>query len=537
MKLKVLFLIIIQFVILNSKFSIIFSQPVNLEWVRTYPNASPAAVAMDTSGNIYITGGIGQNNCDYITIKYNSAGVEQWYAIYNGPSFNSVDQATCICTDKHGNIYVSGHSEQTGLWTDAFCTIKYNSSGIQQWVARYHYNPGGQDDPVGIAVDDSGNVYVAGSSTGIGYLQHQNYCTIKYNSNGDSVWVRRYMATGNPIMNVAIMYDMKIDEQANVYVTGQSSGYNAFIITIKYNSSGVQQWVAQTSGNGGNNGYMALDKYNNIYLTCHDEYGGIRLIKYNSIGVQQWITGIYAHGLAPNGISGIVVDSLSNSYINAFDGGNNGLVMYVTIKYTPNGDTLWGSGFFPTGSTNNYPYGITLDKYLNTYITGGSMDSNGIGHITTIKYNSNGSMEWLEYYPGHYGQCLITDNSLNVYVAGYDALNHQSVIIKYSQPNGIKRISSELPKIFMLYQNYPNPFNPTTKIKFSIPSNVKSETSNVRLVVNDILGREVATLVNDKLQPGSYEVEWDASGYASGVYFYRLSATEYTETKKMILMK
>ena len=103
-------------------------------------------------------------------------------------------------------------------------------------------------------------------------------------------------------------------------------------------------------------------------------------------------------------------------------------------------------------------------------------------------------------------------------------------------PIGIKPISSDIPSYFSLSQNYPNPFNPSTKIKFEIEED-KGQKLEVRLVVYDILGREIATLVNDKLSPGTYEVKWNGSDYASGVYFYKLISGDYTETKKLILLK
>jgi len=90
---------------------------------------------------------------------------------------------------------------------------------------------------------------------------------------------------------------------------------------------------------------------------------------------------------------------------------------------------------------------------------------------------------------------------------------------------------------FNLYQNYPNPFNPNTKIKYSIPSNMKRERLIVILKVYDILGDEVAALVNEEKQAGEYEVTLDASSLTSGVYFYRLQAGDLIESKKMILLK
>jgi len=105
-------------------------------------------------------------------------------------------------------------------------------------------------------------------------------------------------------------------------------------------------------------------------------------------------------------------------------------------------------------------------------------------------------------------------------------------------PIGIQPISTEVPERFILYQNYPNPFNPSTKIRFSIPLlRGVSEGRGVLLVIYDILGRELTTLINEQLTPGIYEVEFDGTNYSSGVYYYKLESGTYTETKKMLLIK
>ena len=98
------------------------------------------------------------------------------------------------------------------------------------------------------------------------------------------------------------------------------------------------------------------------------------------------------------------------------------------------------------------------------------------------------------------------------------------------------------PEGFVLYQNYPNPFNPSTKIKFKIPSSIKSELSNVSLKVYDLLGNEIATLFNEEKSEGFYEVEFNShSGevrnLASGIYIYQLTVGSFSETKKMLLLK
>ena len=116
-----------------------------------------------------------------------------------------------------------------------------------------------------------------------------------------------------------------------------------------------------------------------------------------------------------------------------------------------------------------------------------------------------------------------------------------SVTTTTSRPNvcltinllvGNRTVQAMIPAVFSLEQNYPNPFNPSTSIKFNIP-----KQSNVKLVIYDVIGKEVATLVNEMKQPGSYEAVFNGDNFASGVYFYRLEAGNFTDVKKMVLIK
>jgi hypothetical protein len=106
-----------------------------------------------------------------------------------------------------------------------------------------------------------------------------------------------------------------------------------------------------------------------------------------------------------------------------------------------------------------------------------------------------------------------------------------------TQVIGISIIGTEIPKEFRLYNNYPNPFNPVTRIRFDIPAKEESHTGNARLSVYDVTGREIVLLLNGDLQPGKYEIDWNASSFASGVYFYRLIYGKFSDIKKMIMIK
>jgi hypothetical protein len=110
---------------------------------------------------------------------------------------------------------------------------------------------------------------------------------------------------------------------------------------------------------------------------------------------------------------------------------------------------------------------------------------------------------------------------------------HLDIALEYFFPKTVPVVFEDnVPTNYSLSQNYPNPFNPSTKIKYSIP-----QTSNVVIKIFDILGNEIETLVKEEKPVGSYEIDFDASSLSSGIYFYRLQAGDFIETKKMVLMK
>jgi uncharacterized delta-60 repeat protein len=529
-----------------------FSQ-VTQDWVSRYNGSAnnldnPHSIAVDGSGNVYVSGlsmGSGTGK-DYATIKYNSTGVQQWVAIYNGVS-NSDDIAYSIGLDGAGNVYVTGYSWANGQSYD-YATVKYNSSGVQQWVQRYDAG-GGYDYAYSIAVDAAGNSYVTGESVETGTF---DYATIKYNASGVQLWVMRYNGTQNGSDRAN---SIAVDGSGNVYVTGRSqwSGNDYDIVTLKFNTSGIQQWGQLYNGaaNDWDEGLsIAVDGSGNVYVTGYSISSGTfsdyATIKYNSSGVQQWDARYSGTGNNSDRAYSIAVDGSSNVYVTGRSYGVGTNWDYGTVKYNSSGVQQWVGRYDGPGGDVDIAYSIAVDGSGNVYVTGNS-DAIINTDYATVKYNSAGAEQWAARYngPGNLGDqanSIALDGSGNVYVTGASegtGTSDDFATIKYSQPIGIKPISTEIPNGYKLLQNYPNPFNPTTKIRFALP-----KSSFAKLVIYDELGRVTETIVNEQLNAGTYEVNWNAGKFSSGVYYYKLTADAsaslskgFSETKKLILIK
>jgi hypothetical protein len=204
----------------------------------------------------------------------------------------------------------------------------------------------------------------------------------------------------------------------------------------------------------------------------------------------------------------------------------NGGSTWTELQYLTFGATLLSS-VFVDGNTG-WSVGAA-GNIVRTTNGGGTWDSLVSGTTNTLYsiFFVNNSTGWTV---GYNGTILKTTNGGGT---GY-------VI-------GIEKTGSEIPKQFSLNQNYPNPFNPSTTIRYEVPLSKGGESMSPRgfsgeglfisLLIYDALGRQISTLVNSELSPGSYVVEWNAADYPSGIYFCRLSAYNYSETRRMVLLK
>ena len=196
---------------------------------------SPAAIAVDSSGNVFVTGQAGRNffdgkSGDYATIAYSSTGVPLWTNRYNGPE-KGYDSAAAIAVDSSGNVFVTGFSEAANGYGD-YATIKYSNAGVPLWTNRYN-GPGVGSAARAIAVDSSGNVIVTGSSEAAN--GRHDYATVAYSNSGVPLWTNRYNGLGNDSDNAIAI---AVDGSGNVVVTGHSyNETNDDYVTIKYSSS------------------------------------------------------------------------------------------------------------------------------------------------------------------------------------------------------------------------------------------------------------------------------------------------------------
>ena len=403
-------------------------------WVARYNGTGNGfdyaeGLAVDSSGNVYVTGysvGVG-TGYDYATVKYNPAGEEQWVARYNGLD-NGDDLPGDIAVDSAGNVYVTGLSGVTGVYND-WTTIKYNSAGQEQWVARYNVCPRRDVEGKAMAVDGSQNVYVAGviySRDGVNVA-----VTIKYNASGEEQWVAEYTGGVNDNKLAAI----GVDSADNVYVAGVSARppIGSDYITIKYNSAGVEEWVARAHGNSFDAANdLFVDVSGNVYVT-----GTYATIKYNSAGQEQWVAPYTGTAYA------VTVDDLDNVYVTGQTINGEVWPDYGTIKYNASGQQQWIAYYNGPGHGNDIPSGIALDGESNVYVTGLSHRTSPFGDYdyATVKYDSAGQEQWVARYngPGNAFEQgsggIAVDSSDNVYVTGRsgDGFDDDYVTIKYGQ--------------------------------------------------------------------------------------------------------
>ncbi|GIV09305.1 MAG: hypothetical protein KatS3mg019_1396 [Fimbriimonadales bacterium] len=396
-------------------------------WIRHYtPGDTAKAMVVDGGGNVYVTGQgwqFGTGN-DYVTVMYDRNGNMVWGQRYSGMGQPADDIANGIALDPAGNVIVTGTLTvaQLGYWGSAYGTVKYYLNGAQAWVRRYfgpqtYYSV---DFANAIATDNLGNIYVTGGSRAD--FSAEDIATVSYNPNGIERWVRRVQGDGfSQDSGYAIATTPRTNE---IYVAGKQGSYGTL---IKYNSSGSQLWTTVETAWQGYFSSMVVDTQGNVYVSGLQAGATANyvVIKYNSSGIRQWLRAYDGGG--SDYATAVQVDWEGNVYVTGYSQGAGTGYDYVTIKYDRNGNQQW---------LRRYDFGddraAAMAVWLLTgdvYVTGKSANK-----IATVHYNTNGDLMWVRRYEhrdgGAIGVALIeTLEGQDVYVAG--STQSDFTIIKY----------------------------------------------------------------------------------------------------------
>jgi hypothetical protein len=475
MKTILILIMVLPFLIVVSISATVFE-----EWTAQYNGPASLEdravdIAVDTAGNVYVTGSSWSGNniypSDYATVKYDTSGNQQWAVRYDGPA-GYEDSATAVAVDTAGNVYVTGKSMDASATYD-YVTIKYSANGIELWTARYN-GPGNDADIAhAIALDAAGNVYVTGQSY-ISEIKFYDYATIKYNSSGVQQWVAYY---DGPDHVGDIPYAIQVDLSGNVFVTGESGGFiysggnlsyfDHDYATVKYNSSGGQVWVRRYDGTAGKDDYsrdLVLDSSGNAYVTGMSRTSDsitfdYVTIKYTSGGSQSWARPYHRTG--NDQAQGITIDSLNNIYVTGLSEGSGTGLDYATIKYNSAGTQQWAVFYNGPASGDDKAEDITVDTSGNVYVTGLSEGAGTGFDYASVKYDSAGNEQWIARLDGPAGSddeasTISHDSAGNAYVTGHIALSGTDLdyaTVKYATCAGSARIEDTTPVYFDSLQN------------------------------------------------------------------------------------
>lgn len=384
-------------------------------------------------------------------------------------------------------------NSQTGIIGGGSGTFARTTNGGVNWI-QFSTNVNNHFSSISFINDNTG--WISG-----GFYDYTNTIELlRRTTDGGLTWDSLYFEPTDRI------YDIKFIDNNTGYMAGKyikkttNGGLNWFVID-DYMSIFANYHLFFLNSSTGWAAKLYAAPQANTFIN--------KLVKTTN-GGQDWITQICDSNSINNSIEGIYFINENTGYIS---------LVHFGIKKTTNGGQSWISVF---NSESCY-----VIKFIN--------DNTGwVGSSSAILKTTNGGLNWIKNSVPQY--CVfLTINFVND-MTGWAGGGTGNFPKLFKTTNGgsvfINNISAEVPAKYSLHQNYPNPFNPTSYIKFSI---IKSE--HVKLVIYDVQGREVGTLINEMLKSGTYETIFDASAIPSGVYFYRLTADGYSETRKMVVIK
>lgn len=533
---------------------------------------------------------------DGFITKLNPTGSALVYSSYIGGS--DEEYGTSISIDANCNAYITGYTLSTNYPTtpgafqttfggekDGFVT-KMNTSGSALIYSTF-IGGSSEDYVESIKTDINGNAYITGQTRSINYpttpgtyrptfIGSQCNFITKVNPSGTTLVYSTFIGEGSGL-------SIAIDTNGNAYITGETWSANypttpgAFQTTFrggvnctdafvtKLNSAGnAMVYSTFTGGNGSENGSsIAIDAFGNAYITGSTNSsnfpitpGAFQTFHYGTFDSDVFMTKLNAAGNAL--VYSTYIGAMNNDYAVSISTNNRGDVCITgnaSANYptTPGAfQTVYDGGseiFITKFNLSNLQ--LTLPNGGEKWVIGSSQDIRWASSISSnikIEYSTNNGSDWTtiadslpsstQAYSWVIPNTLSTHCKVRITALDNSGLSDVSdSTFTISQNTGVND-NSLVPLSNSLSQNYPNPFNPQTTISYSV-----AKESNVVIRVYDILGKEVAKLLNEDKKAGAYNIQFNASKLSSGMYFYTIQATSldgkqsFRETKKMLLLK
>ena len=380
------------------------TQPATPEAVAPSGHDRAQSVAVDSDGNVVVTGYSyrARSDYDFLTIKYDADGRLLWTARYDGPSGSS-DYASVVSVDSEGNIYSAGHSNGRGTSLD-LTVVKYDKNGQELWIHRYD-GPSHRDDYAqAMAVDDQANVYVTGYS--FGKATEHDFVTMKLDSRGVRIWEDRHNPPRNRDDSAC---DLVLVPGSGIVITGTDRirGTSYDFLTIRYGADGTRLWESRYSTPGDEyDTARALDvgTDGSVYVTgysYHREAGfDMVTLKYDSSGGQVWRTEYSGTANRMDAAIDIAVDASGRVYVAGKSLGEDSAFDMCLLKYNSKGRPDWQKRYNGPGNGADVPAALRIDSNSQIIMTGYSRSLETGRDMLTIKYDSDGSIIWEQRWSG-----------------------------------------------------------------------------------------------------------------------------------------
>ena len=465
-----------------------FSQPIT--WQRTYQGPSVIdsgyQICSAPGGDFYFVGYSGAPN-HVIVLKINGNGDLVWTKL-DTSAFTHFFTSRCCTTTPDGGCVISGYG-------NLMYTIKLDSGGNFIWKKIYNNLQGAHIDCKKIITTSEGGYFATGGF--ISPFGGEDGWSLKLNPKGDFTWA--ILSGGEPFYRI---YNGVVEGIDNGYICAGSIQHADTINTSVEQVESPPYGFWNDSNCISPSAFVSIDKSSSAYYVCGNFRESAQkyhtfLTKLNVAGnkssQQDYISSVSEKALD------IKMINQNRFVISILRDSANGQIQCGKVIIVDSNGVILHSKIFPAV------------KYLSL---------NSILPMSDEGFIFAGTYDYGSYWPEH---------GTDLYAVRTDSvLNFPDM-----PPIGIQQIGNSIPNSFKVHQNFPNPFNPNTKIKFDLPKD-----ANVTIEIYDMLGRVVALLAkNEYKKAGLYQIDWNAGGFASGVYIYRIHAGSFVESRKMMLIK